>query len=63
MVGESGKEITVKERFAAGSIAGAIAQTAIFPMEVCLYLDSFIVFSKALRHSYLIFEDMLLKAK
>lgn len=34
MVGESGKEITVKERFAAGSIAGAIAQTAIFPMEV-----------------------------
>jgi len=28
------KEITVVERFAAGSTAGAIAQTSIYPMEV-----------------------------
>lgn len=34
IVGDSGKEITVAERFAAGSVAGAFAQTAIFPMEV-----------------------------
>lgn len=58
MIGESGKEITVTERFAAGSCAGAIAQTAIFPMEVtyvCVYLDSCFVLlinlSKALKHS------------
>lgn len=33
-MGDSDKEITVAERFAAGSVAGAFAQTAIFPMEV-----------------------------
>jgi len=30
------KEISVIERFAAGSTAGAIAQTSIYPMEVNL---------------------------
>ena len=32
--GES-KEIGIFERFAAGSTAGAVAQTCVYPMEVC----------------------------
>lgn len=28
-------ELTVSERFVAGSSAGAISQTVIYPMEVC----------------------------
>jgi hypothetical protein len=34
--GDSLKDITLMQRFAAGSIAGAVAQTVIFPMEVCM---------------------------
>ena len=29
------RELWISERFAAGSMAGAISQTAIYPMEVC----------------------------
>nr|XP_027205164.1 calcium-binding mitochondrial carrier protein SCaMC-1-like [Dermatophagoides pteronyssinus] len=32
--GDAGTEITIMERFLAGSIAGAVSQTAIYPMEV-----------------------------
>ena len=35
--GDSPKEITVVERFAAGSSAGAFAQTCIYPLEVRMY--------------------------
>ena len=34
------QELLVRERFVAGSLAGAISQSAIYPMEVC---DKFIV--------------------
>jgi len=32
--GDNVKDITLMQRFAAGSMAGAVAQTAIFPTEV-----------------------------
>ena len=32
------QELLVRERFVAGSLAGAISQSAIYPMEVCHYL-------------------------
>ena len=32
--GSSNREVTIKERFCAGSLAGGISQTVIYPMEV-----------------------------
>ena len=35
------RELGISERFAAGSLAGAISQTAIYPMEVSITCDQF----------------------
>jgi solute carrier family 25 phosphate transporter 23/24/25/41 len=33
--GNNTRELTIYERFVAGSLAGGISQTAIYPLEVC----------------------------
>lgn len=39
--GNSTRELSIYERFVAGSVAGGISQTVIYPLEVCsLYLIS-----------------------